>query len=63
MDLNQITEKLQKIKTDIESAFEKELIDFDEIEAALSSIIEAIQDQDPPEKSGNETALSVGNYI
>lgn len=61
--MKEIITKLQRIKEDIENAFEKELIDFDEIEAALSSIIEAIQDQDPPKKSGNETALSVGNYI
>jgi hypothetical protein len=30
LDLNEIIEKLQKIKADIEDAFEKELIDFDD---------------------------------
>lgn len=61
--MKEIIEKLQQIKADIENAFEKELIDFDEIEAGISSIIEAIQDRIPAEKSGDKTALGIGNYI
>jgi hypothetical protein len=62
LDLNEIIEKLQKIKADIEDAFEKELIDFDDIENGISSVIEAIQNQKPPEKFEDKSTLNVGNY-
>jgi len=63
LELNEIIEKLQKIKKDIEDAFEIKLIDFDEIENGLASIIEAIRNQCPREKSGDKVALKPENYF
>lgn len=62
MELKEIIERLQKIRADIEDAFKKELIDFDEMESGISSIIEAIQNQKPPEKFEDKSTLDVGNY-
>ncbi|UCC79010.1 MAG: hypothetical protein JSW64_12130 [Candidatus Zixiibacteriota bacterium] len=63
MKLNEIAERLQKVKSDIESAFEKELIDFDEIEKELSSVIGALQNRDRAAPSEDRFALNVENYI
>ena len=62
MELKEIIERLQKVKADIGEAFEKELIDFDEIENGISSIIEAIQNQSSPGKFEDKSTLNVGNY-
>jgi hypothetical protein len=61
--LNEIAERLQKIKCDIENAFEKELIDFDEIERELSSVIDALQSLNRAAPSGGKFDLKVENYI
>ncbi len=63
MKLNEIAERLQKLKYDIENAFEKELIDFDEIEKELSSVIDALRNRDRAALSGDKFTLSVENFI
>jgi prefoldin subunit 5 len=62
LELKEIIERLQKIRADIEGAFKKELIDFDEMESGISSVIEAIQNLNSPEKSGDRITLNPGNY-
>lgn len=63
LKLNEIAERLQKLKCDIENAFEKELIDFDEIERELSSVIDALRNLDRAALSGDKFVLSVENFI
>lgn len=63
MKLKEIIEKLQEIKSGIENAFENELIDFDDLENDISSVIEAVRDLEHSEKSLATINLSVGNYI
>jgi hypothetical protein len=63
LKLDEIAERLQKLKYDIENAFEKELIDFDEIEKELSSVIDALRKCDRAAPSGDKFALSVENFI
>ena|GEM_PF-5658925 len=63
MNQDEIKERLEKIKSDIENAFEKELIDFDEIEHELSSIIDALHTSNLVAISGNKIPQNIGNYI
>jgi hypothetical protein len=42
LKIEEITERLKKVRSEIENAFEKELIDFDEIENELSAVIDAL---------------------
>lgn len=63
LKLDEIAERLQKLKCDIENAFEKELIDFDEIERELSSVIDELQNGDRAALSGDKLASNVENFI
>ena len=63
MGLKQIIEKLEQIKKDIEDAFENELIDFDDLENDISSIIEAVENLKYFEQSSDTITVSVGNFI
>ncbi|UCE65307.1 MAG: hypothetical protein JSU85_10575 [Candidatus Zixiibacteriota bacterium] len=63
MNQGEIKERLEKIKSDIENAFSIELIDFDEIERKLSSVIDAIQDLNRTAISEDKIVLNIVNYI
>lgn len=63
LKLDEIAERLQKVKCDIENAFEKELIDFDEIERELSSVIDELRNGDRAAISGDKLASNVENFI
>ncbi len=60
---DEIKERLEKIKSDIENAFEKELIDFDEIENDLSSVIDALQNNNRTTISEDKIVMNIVNYI
>lgn len=63
LNQGEIKERLEKIKSDIENAFSIELIDFDEIERKLSSVIDAIQDLNRTAISEDKIVLNIVNYI
>ena len=63
MKIDEITEKLKKLKSEIENAFEKELIDFDEIEKELSSVIDALQEGEIKRTAGDRFVAKTENYI
>ena len=60
---DEIKERLEKIKSDIENAFEKEIIDFDEIENDLSSVIDALQNNNRTTISEDKIVMNIVNYI
>jgi transcriptional regulator NrdR family protein len=63
LKLDEIAAKLQKIKSNIETAFEKELIDFDEIENELSSIIDSLEARGRTVTSAGKAAIKTENYV
>jgi len=63
LNQDEIKERLEKIKSDIENAFEKELIDFDEIENELSSVIDALQSYGHSATPEDKIVLNIGYYI
>ena len=63
MNLGEIKEKLERIKAAIEDAFEKEVIDFDQIENDISSVIDKLQGYIRPIKPEDRVIVKIGNYI
>lgn len=63
MRIDEITEKLKKVKREIENAFEKELIDFDEMESELSAVIDALTASGKTAPSEDRFAPKMENYI
>jgi cell fate (sporulation/competence/biofilm development) regulator YlbF (YheA/YmcA/DUF963 family) len=63
LKLDETAAKLQKIKSDIETAFEKEVIDFDEIENELSSIIDSLKAHVRTATSAGKASIKTENYV
>lgn len=63
MRIEEITEKLIKVKHEIENAFEKELIDFDEIESELSAVIDTLEANGNFAPAKDRMAPKIENYI
>ena len=63
MKPDEITERLEKIRADIGSGFEKELLDFDEIENELSIVIDALKEKDVDSSRKSRRVVRVENYI